>query len=92
MSVQAKSYQEFKDWRANSLDVDEPPHQDLRCLQIGIFSSLVVEEFTKTNILALYCFFFCISMSTHILCKICFVTMSFPGVCFTSVCTGQVVT
>ena len=23
---------------------DEPPHQDLRCLQIQLFSSLVVKE------------------------------------------------
>ena len=33
----------------NSLDLDEvahyePPHQDLRCLQIQLFSSLVVKE------------------------------------------------
>ena len=25
---------------------DEPPHQDLRCLQIQLFSSLVVKELT----------------------------------------------
>ena len=34
----------------NSVDLDElahhePPHQDLRCLQIQLFSSLVVKEF-----------------------------------------------
>ena len=34
---------------ANSVDLDEvahyePPHQDLRCLQIQLFSSLVVKE------------------------------------------------
>ena len=26
---------------------DKPPHQDLHCLQIQLFSSLVVKEFTK---------------------------------------------
>ena len=35
--------------RANSVDLDEvalhePPHQDLRCLQIQLFMSLVVKE------------------------------------------------
>ena len=34
---------------ANSVDLDEvahnePPHQDLRCMQIQLFSSLVVKE------------------------------------------------
>ena len=43
------SYREFKDLRANSVDLDEvahyePPHQDLRCLQIQLFLSLVVKE------------------------------------------------
>ena len=37
--------------RANSVDLDEvahyePPHQDLRCLQIQLFSSLVFHELT----------------------------------------------
>ena len=46
---QAISYLEFKDWRANSVDLDdvahyEPPHQDLRCLQIQLFPSLVLKE------------------------------------------------
>ena len=36
---------------ANSVDLDEvahyePPHQDLRCLQIQLLSSLVVKELT----------------------------------------------
>ena len=26
---------------------DEPPHQDLRCLQIQLFSSLVVKELSE---------------------------------------------
>ena len=39
----------FKDYRANSVDLDEvahyePPHQDLRCLQIQLFASLVLKE------------------------------------------------
>ena len=39
----------IKDWRANSVDLDEvahdePPHQDLRCLQIPLFSSVVLKE------------------------------------------------
>ena len=43
------SYWEFKDKRANSVDLDEvahyePPHQDLHCLQIPLFSSLVLQE------------------------------------------------
>ena len=29
---------------------DEPPHQDLRCLQIQLFSSLVVKELQTTNL------------------------------------------
>ena len=38
--------------RANSVDLDEvahdeQAHQDLRCLQIQLFSSLVFKEFTK---------------------------------------------
>ena len=42
------SYLEFKEERANSLDLDEvahdePPHQDLRCLQIQLFSTLVLK-------------------------------------------------
>ena len=37
----------MKDWRTNSVDLDEvahyePPHQDLSCLQIQLFSSLVL--------------------------------------------------
>ena len=41
---------EFKDSRANSVDLDEaayyePPYQDLCCLQIQLFSSLVLKEF-----------------------------------------------
>ena len=37
---------------ANSVDLDEvahdePPHQDLCCLQIKLFSSLVVKEFKQ---------------------------------------------
>ena len=40
--------------RANSVDLDEvahdePPHQDLRCLQIQLFSSLVVKELKLVN-------------------------------------------
>ena len=39
----------FQDQRANSVDLDEvahdePPHQDLRCLQTQLFSSLIVKE------------------------------------------------
>ena len=30
---------------ANSVDLDEVAHQDLCCLQIQIFSSLVLKEF-----------------------------------------------
>ena len=44
------SYWEFEDYRANSVDLDEVahdelPHQDLRCLQIQLFSSLIVKEY-----------------------------------------------
>ena len=47
--MQAISYCEFKDKRANRVDLDEvahyePPHQDQDCLQIQLFSSLVVKE------------------------------------------------
>ena len=43
------SYWEFKDHRANSVDLDEvahdePPHQDLYCLQIQLFWSVLVKE------------------------------------------------
>ena len=39
---------------ANSVDLDEvahyePPHQNLRCLQIQLFSSLVVKELRTTK-------------------------------------------
>ena len=44
----------IKDQRANSVDLDEvahdePPHQDLRCLQIQLFSSLVLKELSCTS-------------------------------------------
>ena len=47
--TQAISYSEFKDYRANGVDLgevahDEPPHQDQRCLQIQLFSSLVLKR------------------------------------------------
>ena len=43
------SYLEFKDWRANSADLDEvahyePPNQDICCFQIQLFSSLVKKD------------------------------------------------
>ena len=49
------SYSEFEDKRAKSVDLDEvvhdePPHQDLRCLHIQLFSSLVFNELNiRTN-------------------------------------------
>ena len=54
VSVQDISYWDFKDYRANSVDLDEvahnePPHLDLRCLQIQLFSSLVVKELKNLN-------------------------------------------
>ena len=41
------SYWEYKDYKANSVNIDEvahfeSPRQDLRCLQIQIFLSLVL--------------------------------------------------
>ena len=53
--VQAISYWELKDSRANSVDLDEvahyePPHQNLRCLQIQLFSSLVLKELKHCRI------------------------------------------
>ena len=47
--IQAISYSEFKGLRANSVDLDEvahdePPHQHLSCLQIYLFSSLMLKE------------------------------------------------
>ena len=52
MLVQALSYCEFKDQRANSVDLyevahHEPPHQDLHCLHIQLFSSLVLKELSS---------------------------------------------
>ena len=46
------SYLEFKDKRANSVDPDEvahdePPQQELPCLQIQLFSSLVFKALTQ---------------------------------------------
>ena len=40
--IQAMSYSEFKDERGKSVDLDEvahdePPHPDLRCLQVYLF-------------------------------------------------------
>ena len=49
--IQAISYSEFKDWRANSVDHNEPPHQDLRCLQIYLFSSYALKEFNGMAVL-----------------------------------------
>ena len=53
--TQAVSYLEFKDKRANSVDLDEmahyePPHQDLRCLQIQLFLSLVLKELSSESL------------------------------------------
>ena len=44
---------------ANSVDLDEvahhePPHQDLRCLQIQLFSSLVLRELIMVHAIILY--------------------------------------
>ena len=36
------------DQRANSVDLDEVAHQNLRCLQIQLFSSLVLEEIIRS--------------------------------------------
>ena len=43
------SHWEFEDKRANSVDLDEvahfePPHQDLRCLHIHMYSPLVLKD------------------------------------------------
>ena len=43
---------------SNSVDLDEvayfePPHQDLRCLQIQLFLSLVLKELTAQQALVL---------------------------------------
>ena len=48
---------------ANSVDLDEvahnePPYQDLRCLQIQQFSSLVVKELILLNIRQKQVFYF----------------------------------
>ena len=48
------SYREFKDLRANSVDLDEVahyelPHQDLCCLQCQLFSSLALKELLFLN-------------------------------------------
>ena len=48
---EAISYRDFTDYRANSADLDEvahdePSHQDLCCLQIQLFSSLVLKMVT----------------------------------------------
>ena len=45
---------ENSDWRANSVDLDEvahyePPHQDLCCLQIQLFSSLLLKELKDSH-------------------------------------------
>ena len=45
--IQSISYEEFKDQRVNSVDLNEvahyePPHQDLFCLQIQLFASQVL--------------------------------------------------
>ena len=49
-NIKSKLYHiAIRDWRANSVDLDEvahyePPHQDLHCLQIQLFASLVLKE------------------------------------------------
>ena len=50
--MRAISYGEFKDKRANSVDLDElahyePPHQDLCCLQSQLVLSVVLKELSK---------------------------------------------
>ena len=49
-NIHANSYSKFRDWRTNSVELDEvahyePPHKDLHCLQIYLFSSLALKEF-----------------------------------------------
>ena len=60
--VKSKLYHiEFKDWRANSVDLGEvahhePPHQDLHCLQSQLFSSLVLRVYFVLIDMAYNCF------------------------------------
>ena len=54
--VQAIIYWDFKDQRANSVDPDEAahyelPHLDLHCLQIEIFSVLVLYDLIYSIVL-----------------------------------------
>ena len=51
---QAVSYSEFKCKRANSVDPDEvahyePPHQDLHCLHINLFSAFEPFKSARVN-------------------------------------------
>ena len=56
--IQFISWSEFKGychWRVKSVDLDEvaysePPHQDLYCLQIWLFSALVLKELNNMTL------------------------------------------
>ena len=54
---------------ANSVELDEvahyePPHQDLRCLQIQLFSSLILKEL-KLNCLLFICSLLVMGAATY---------------------------
>ena len=54
-NVKSKRYHIENSKRANKVDLDEvahsePPHQDLHCLQIQLFLSLVVKELKNFNV------------------------------------------
>ena len=49
-NIHANSYSKFRDWRTNSVELDEvahdePPHKDLHCLQMYLISSSALKEF-----------------------------------------------
>ena len=59
-NIQAILYSEFKDWRANSVDLDEvahhePLHQDLHCLQIYLaYRAQELEVWSLSNSMSQY--------------------------------------
>ena len=66
---------------ANSVDLDEvahyePPHPDLRCLQIQLFSSLVVKELNLARKADAFACIISKSISPRIFCIYCFPVFS----------------
>ena len=71
ISLSPHPYCEFIDYREKSIDLDEaahygPPHQDLHCLRIQPFSSLVLKVLMCILVMANHCAGFSLQYTEYI--------------------------